>query len=167
MTVRGLVHWGERHRTTFFNFDAIRSLLDRACTGMKLLHYPGRLAGNIYDKVPSRGRFFMIKSLGEYATDDAIIRLLAKERGKFAVKNGRGRESDNPVYLALKEMLPPRNFWPHPGKVRRLAKPDDQVSAGKTRSKCFMSARLIRTGRAEKRLPSRSRRHSPRTFNLR
>lgn len=78
----------------------------------------------------------MIKSFGEYATDDAIIRLLAKERGKFAVKNSRRRESNNPVYMALKEILPPRNLWPHPGKVRRLANLDGQGLVKRTQEKC-------------------------------
>lgn len=77
----------------------------------------------------------MIQSFGEYATDDAIIRLLAKERGKFAVKNSRRKESDNPVYLALKEMLPPRNLWPHPGKVRRPVLSEEQGPATKTHEK--------------------------------
>ena len=69
----------------------------------------------------------MIKSFGEFATDDAIIRLLAKERGKFDVKNHKKRkESDNPMYLALKKMLPPRQLWPNPGKVRRPVQPKEQ-----------------------------------------
>ena len=68
----------------------------------------------------------MIKTFGEYATDDAIIRLLAKERGKFAVKNKKTKESDHPVYLELKEMLPPRQLWPNPGKSRRPVEPKEQ-----------------------------------------
>ena len=60
------------------------------------------------------------KSISDYATDDVIIRLLAKERGKFTAKNGRKRESHEQLYQEqLKPMMPPRAIWTNPGKSRR------------------------------------------------
>ena len=60
------------------------------------------------------------KSICDYATDDVIIRLLTKERGKFTAKNGRKHESHDQLYLEqLKPMMPPRAIWTNPGKSRR------------------------------------------------
>lgn len=60
------------------------------------------------------------KSICDYATDDVIIRLLAKERGKFTAKNDRKHESHDRLYLKqLKPMMPPRAIWTNPGKNRR------------------------------------------------
>ena len=60
------------------------------------------------------------KSISDYATDDVIIRLLAKERGKFAVKNtGRTERGDDMYINQLKPKMPPHSIWRNPGKNRR------------------------------------------------
>ena len=58
------------------------------------------------------------EELGAFATDDRIIRLIAKERAKYTAKNGG---SSNPfgsdvLYCRLKEMTPPHRLWKNPGR---------------------------------------------------
>jgi len=58
------------------------------------------------------------ESLAEFATDDIIIRLIAKERGKYAAKsNGSGTpfKSDS-LFSKLQEMTPPHKLWANPGR---------------------------------------------------
>lgn len=57
------------------------------------------------------------ESLASFATDDRIIRLVAKERGKYAAKsNGKGDAfKTDPLFQALKEMTPPHKLWSDPG----------------------------------------------------
>lgn len=58
------------------------------------------------------------EDLAAFATEDRIIRLIAKERGKFAAKNGG---SSNPfksdlLFSQLREMTPPHKLWTNPGR---------------------------------------------------
>lgn len=57
------------------------------------------------------------ESLASFATDDRIIRLVAKERGKYAAKsNGKGDAfKTDPLFQALKGMTPPHKLWSDPG----------------------------------------------------
>ena len=66
-----------------------------------------------------------MKSFGAYVTDELIIRFLARERGKYAVKNQAKQKKHPdyqcraPLYLELCELLPPRDQWSNPGMRRR------------------------------------------------
>jgi hypothetical protein len=57
------------------------------------------------------------ESLASFATDDRIIRLVAKERGKYTAKsNGKGDAfKTDPLFLKLKGMTPPHRLWSDPG----------------------------------------------------
>ncbi len=65
----------------------------------------------------------MFKSLIDYATDDVIIRLLAKERGKYvSKKTGKPQhqsQDDPDIWGQLQAIMPPRSIWRNPGKRRR------------------------------------------------
>ena len=58
------------------------------------------------------------ENLAAFATEDRIIRLIAKERGKYAAKNGG---SSNPfksdsLFIQLQAMTPPHKLWANPGR---------------------------------------------------
>lgn len=58
------------------------------------------------------------ESLAAFATEDRIIRLIAKERGKYTAKNGG---SSNPfksdsLFGELRTMTPPHKLWTNPGR---------------------------------------------------
>lgn len=59
-----------------------------------------------------------MENLVRFATDDRIIRLVAKERGKYADKsNGRGETfKSDPLFQLLKGMTPPHRLWSDPGR---------------------------------------------------
>lgn len=60
----------------------------------------------------------------EFVTDDLIIRLLAKERGKYAAKKTALKASrKDPLFIKLASMLPSRSKWINAGSFRRPAKP--------------------------------------------
>lgn len=64
------------------------------------------------------------ESLSKFATEDRIIRLIAKERGKYAAKsNGSGNpfKSDS-LFTQLRELTPPHKLWSDPGRGKLPAK---------------------------------------------
>lgn len=58
------------------------------------------------------------EDLGAFATDDRIIRLIAKERAKYTAKNGGSSSPfrSDVLYCRLKEMTPPHRLWKNPGR---------------------------------------------------
>ena len=58
------------------------------------------------------------ESLAAYATEDKIIRLIAKERGKYTAKNGGSANpfKSDPLFGELKTMTPPHRLWTNPGR---------------------------------------------------
>lgn len=60
------------------------------------------------------------ENLAAFATEDRIIRLIAKERGKYTAKNGGSSNpfKSDPLYGELKTMTPPHRLWANPGRGR-------------------------------------------------
>lgn len=58
------------------------------------------------------------ENLAAYATEDRIIRLIAKERGKYTAKNGGTSNPfrTDPLFNELKSMCPPHKLWSDPGR---------------------------------------------------
>lgn len=57
------------------------------------------------------------ENLTAFATRDRIIRLIAKERGKYAAKNSGGDPLKNDdLFSYLKEITPPHKLWSDPGR---------------------------------------------------
>lgn len=58
------------------------------------------------------------ESLAEFATEDRILRLVARERGKYAAKNGGYKNPFNsdPLFMQLRTMTPPHKLWTDPGR---------------------------------------------------
>lgn len=58
------------------------------------------------------------EDLAAFATEDRIIRLIAKERGKYAAKNGGSSNpfKSDPLFSQLREMTPPHKLWTNPGR---------------------------------------------------
>ena len=59
------------------------------------------------------------ESLAEFASEDVIFRLLAKERGKYAAKIGKNAMNpfaSDPLFQELKAMTPPHKLWGNPGR---------------------------------------------------
>lgn len=56
--------------------------------------------------------------MAAFATKDRIIRLLAKERGKYAAKNGGASNpfGSDPLFFRLRAMTPPHKLWTDPGR---------------------------------------------------
>ena len=89
-----------------------------------------------------------IESLECFATDDRIIRLVAKERGKYAAKSdgsSHAFESD-PLFRALKGMTPPHKFWSDPGRGKLPRRADRGIAkwTGKKRRASVRVYRAIR-----------------------
>ena len=86
-----------------------------------------------------------MESLVRFATDDRIIRLVAKERGKYAAKsNGKGDAfKADPLFQALKGMTPPHRLWSDPGQGR-LPKRADRGLAKWTGGKKRATVRVLR-----------------------
>ena len=99
------------------------------------------------------------KTFSEFVTDDMVIRLLAKERGKYAVKfskqgknlkktgsrkctdpASKTKEKD-PLYEELSSMLPPRDRWVNAGSFRRPEKPEENGPAKWTHQRRIAAAR--------------------------
>ena len=64
--------------------------------------------------------------LVDFATDDRIIRLVAKERGKYAAKNGGTADPfcHDPLYREVRAICPPHKLWSDPGRGKLPAKAD-------------------------------------------
>ncbi len=61
-----------------------------------------------------------VVSFSEYATEDVIIRLLCRERAKYAVKNsGKTGPVPDSLYREIAKVMPPRNKWINPPKDLR------------------------------------------------
>ena len=58
------------------------------------------------------------ESLAAFATQDRIIRLVAKERGKYAAKNGGSANpfKSDPLFGQIRAMTPPHRLWSNPGR---------------------------------------------------
>lgn len=59
------------------------------------------------------------QSLADFATDDRIFRLIAKERGKYAAKIGKNAVNpfaSDPLFQELRAMTPPHKLWGNPGR---------------------------------------------------
>jgi len=91
-------------------------------------------------------------SFSEFATDDMIIRLLCRERAKYAVKNARKKGEkirehpfSDPLYCEIASIMPPRNLWINPPRNFR-----PKVGSGKgverwTRPRKLADARVYGT----------------------
>lgn len=99
-----------------------------------------------------------VKSFGDFVTDDMVIRLLAKERGKYVAKNKNKKpvkiqpseaeeekpeqdENSDTLYGELSTMIPPRSRWVNAGFDRRPAKPKGNGVEKWTYSRRVASAR--------------------------
>ena len=60
----------------------------------------------------------LFENLTTFATEDRIIRLIAKERGKYAAKNGGSPDpfKSDPLFSQLKSITPPHKLWADPGR---------------------------------------------------
>jgi len=58
------------------------------------------------------------ESLDAFASEDRIIRLIAKERGKYTAKNGGFSNpfKSDPLFAELRAMTPPHKLWTNPGR---------------------------------------------------
>ena len=59
------------------------------------------------------------ESLAEFASEDVIFHLVAKERGKYAAKIGKNAENpfaSDPLFQELRAMTPPHKLWGNPGR---------------------------------------------------
>ena len=70
------------------------------------------------------------ESLAAFATEDRIIRLIAKERGKYAGKsNGEATAFiSDPLFCLIKSMTPPHKLWTDPGRGRLPKKTDHGIA---------------------------------------
>ena len=66
------------------------------------------------------------ETLEEFATDERIFHLIAKERGKFVAKCNGDPDAfaSDPLLTKLKPMTPPRKFWSNPGRGKLPKKAD-------------------------------------------
>ena len=66
------------------------------------------------------------ETLCDYATTDRIIRLVARERGKYAAKSDGKTEpgKSNTLYWKVKAMTPPHRLWADPGRWKLPKKVD-------------------------------------------
>lgn len=58
------------------------------------------------------------ESLAEFASEDIIFRLLARERGKYAAKIGKNATNpfaSDPLFQELRAVTPPHKLWGNPG----------------------------------------------------
>lgn len=88
------------------------------------------------------------RTFSDFVTDNIIIDILARERGKYAQKNSRRKESPAPMYVdELKPMMPPRKIWVNPGRAFRPSKPAGGLHGlGRwTYSRRLATARVKRT----------------------
>lgn len=60
----------------------------------------------------------LFENLTTFATEDRIIRLVAKERGKYAAKNGGSSDpfKSDLLFSQLKSITPPHKLWADPGR---------------------------------------------------
>lgn len=58
------------------------------------------------------------ENLAAYATEDRIIRLIAKERGKYTAKNGGPSNpfKNDVLFNQIRSMCPPHSLWHNPGR---------------------------------------------------
>jgi len=80
-----------------------------------------------------------VVSFNDFVTKDLIIRLLAKERGKYAAKKNSAK-SDK-LYEELSEMMPPRSQWTNAGASRRPRKREGSGPERWTRRRRLATAR--------------------------
>lgn len=77
------------------------------------------------------------ESLDRFATDDRIIRLVAKERGKYTAKSDGSAQAfaSDLLFQALKGMTPPHKLWSDPGRGRLPRKSDRGIAKWTGRKK--------------------------------
>lgn len=58
------------------------------------------------------------ENLAAFATEDRIIRIIAKERGKYTAKNGGSSNpfKSDPLFCQLRAITPPHKLWTNPGR---------------------------------------------------
>ncbi|MGN1219657.1 MAG: reverse transcriptase domain-containing protein [Candidatus Cryptobacteroides sp.] len=86
------------------------------------------------------------QDLAAFATEDRIIRLVAKERAKYTAKNGG---SPNPfvsdvLYAQIKAMTPPHRLWNNPGRGKLPQRCDHGLARWTCRKK-RATARIYRS----------------------
>lgn len=91
------------------------------------------------------------ENLIDFASEDRIIRLIAKERGKYSAKSGIGGNpfASDPLFSYLKSITPPHKLWKDPGRGK-LPKKADHGLASWTRRKKSASVRVYRAIRKYK-----------------
>lgn len=69
-------------------------------------------------------------NLAAFATEDRIIRLIAKERGKYVGKtNGEADAfASDPLFCLIKSMTPPHKLWTDPGRGKLPKKADHGIA---------------------------------------
>lgn len=89
------------------------------------------------------------ETLTEFATEDRIISLVAKERGKYTAKNGGSANPfrSDPLFIRLRELTPPHKLWSNPGRGK-LPKKEDK---GLGRWACRKKRASVRVYQAAKR----------------
>jgi len=75
----------------------------------------------------------VFESLGQFATENRIISLIARERGKYASKDG-GSQNDKLRNRVL-AMTPPHKYWVNPGRGTLPQKADHGLAAWTYRKK--------------------------------
>ena len=77
------------------------------------------------------------ESLAAFATEDRILRLIAKERGKYTAKNGGSSNPfhSDPLYQALRSMTPPHRLWSDPGRGKLPKKASGGIAKWTARKK--------------------------------
>lgn len=66
------------------------------------------------------------EDLAAFATDDMIIRLVSKERGKYAAKisDTKNPYASDPLFCKVQSMTPPHSLWCNPGRGKLPKKVD-------------------------------------------
>ena len=86
------------------------------------------------------------ENLVDFATEDVIYRLIAKERGKYAAKNGGKKNpfASDPLYQEVRGMTPPHKYWSNPGRGKLREKKEQTVIEQWTKRKRHASIRVYR-----------------------
>lgn len=72
----------------------------------------------------------LFESLTAFATEDRIIRLIAKERGKYVGKTNGETDAfaSDPLFRLIKSMTPPHKLWTDPGRGKLPKKADHGIA---------------------------------------
>lgn len=89
------------------------------------------------------------ESLADFATDDQIFSLIAKERGKYAAKipdKAKNPFVSDPLFNELKAITPPHRLWGNPGR----GKLPPIVESGPASWTCYKKRAMVRVYQAIK-----------------